>query len=46
MATSGANPLRVLPLLAIAFAGSFGASDALIEIDAARPAAYRIPRTI
>jgi alpha-N-arabinofuranosidase len=33
-------------LLAIAFAGSLGAADALIEIDAARPAAYKIPRTI
>jgi alpha-L-arabinofuranosidase len=38
--------LCILPLLAIAFAGSLGASDALIEIDAARPAAYKIPRTI
>src|SRR3954447_22650576 len=33
-------------LLAIAFAGSLGASDALIEIDASRPASYKIPRTI
>src|SRR3954463_15048933 len=33
-------------LLAIAFAGSLGASDALIEIDASRPASYKIPRSI
>src|SRR2546423_14199350 len=48
MANSGADApiVRMLPLLAIAFAGSLGASDALIEIDAARPAGYKIPRTI
>src|ERR1041385_5666257 len=40
------SAVRRLALLAIAFVGSLGASDALIEIDAARPAAYKIPRTI
>ena len=46
MATNGAYPVRLLPLLAIVFAGSLRATDTLIEIDAARPAAYKIPRTI
>jgi alpha-N-arabinofuranosidase len=48
MPSSGAPPtiLRMAPFLAIAFAGSLSAADALIEIDAARPAAYKIPPTI
>src|SRR5262245_51828123 len=46
MAINGEYPVRLLPLLAIVFAGSLRATDTLIEIDAAHPAAYRIPRTI
>src|SRR5204863_6829721 len=46
MATTGPNRTVLLILLANAFAGSLGAADALIEIDAAQPASYKIPRTI
>src|SRR3954469_6672683 len=46
MTFSGPHSTALRLLLAIAFAGSLGASDALIEIDAARPASYKIPRTI